>query len=389
MNATEALRLQMDKIQRVALVIGVVAGLLSLLGAFLNRDQFLYAYLVAFLFWLGIALGSLAILMLYHLTGGGWGLIIRRFLESGARTIPLMALFFLPLLLNVHSLYTWASPSAVATDALLQHKKPYLNVSFFVIRTVGYFAIWLIWGYFLNRWSQEQDRTGGPGVLRRLRALSAPGLVLYGLTITFASVDWVMSLDPHWFSTAYGMIFVVGQVLTALAFVIGAAMLVADREPLFTVISKSRLVDLGNLMLAFVMLWAYLAFSQFLIIWAGNLPEEISWYRMRFHGAWIWLALFLLLFHFALPFLLLLLRDIKQKARTLASVAAFMIVLRLIDLFWIIEPARRPDLQIHWLDFAAPIGMGGIWIAVFIWQLKGRPLLPLNDPQLQVVMKHE
>ena len=391
MNGTDTLRPQMDRVQTLSLVVGLAVTALVSVGAAINPDpsRFMRSYLLAFLFWVGLALGCTALLMLHHLVGGGWGLIIRRLLESGTRTLPLMALLVVPLLFGLPRLYTWARPEAVAGSHLLQHKALYLNVPFFIGRTVFYFAVWLLFAYFLNRWSLEQDRTGEPDVLRRLRALSAPGILVYGLTVTFASIDWVMSLEPEWFSTAFGALFIVGQVLSTLAFSIAATMLLADREPLSGVITKQRLNDLGNLMLAFVMLWAYISFSQFLIIWSGNLPEEITWYQHRLKGGWAIIAIFLLLFHFALPFLILLSRNIKRRARTLGIVAIAMFLIRLLDLFWTVAPVEgKVGVSFSWTDVAAPVGMGGIWLAVFVWQLKSRPLVPLNDPQLKAGVAH-
>jgi hypothetical protein len=203
------------------------------------------------------------------------------------------------------------------------------------------------------------------------------------LTATFAAFDWAMSLEPHWFSTAFGALMVVGQVLSALAFAIAVVMMLADSEPLSSVITKKRLNDLGNLMLAFVMLWAYISFSQFLIIWSGNLPEEISWYQPRLKGGWGVLAIVLLLFHFALPFMILLSRNVKRRARSLGMVAIGVFLMRLLDLFWTVAPVEgKGGIHFSWTDVAAPVGMGGIWVAVFVWQLKTRPLVPVNDPQL-------
>ncbi len=378
MNRTESMRPDMDRIQRTALIVGIVALLLCIVGAFGNSAQFFHSYLIGFLFWLGAALGCAAVLMLHHLVGGGWGLIIRRLLESGTRTTPLMAVLVIPLFFGLHQLYSWTGTAPAAPDSLMHFRSVYLNVPFFVIRTVAYFAIWLALVYLLNKWSLEQDRTGEPAVLHRLRTLSGPGLVLYCLTATFASVDWLMSFVPDWFSTAYGLLFIVSEVLTALALVIGVAMLLVDREPLAAVVSKQRLLDLGNLILTFVMLWAYIAFTQFLIIWAGNLPEEISWYRVHVRGGWIAVVAALLLFHFALPFVLLLFRYVKGRAKTLAALAFGMLLMRLIDVWWSVEPSFHSRIHLHWMDVLAPVGIGGIWIAVFIWQLKGKPLLPLH-----------
>lgn len=386
---TQRVHPRLDRIQHRSLIAGGVGLGLCLLGAFLNPEQFFRSYLLAYLFWTGIALGSFAIVMLHHLTGGGWGFVIRRLLEAGTRTLPLMAVLFVPLLFGLPDLYVWARPAEVAGDALLQHKSAYLNVPFFLFRTVVYFAIWIGVTYFLNKWSVEQDRTAEPLLTRRLQVLSGPGLVLYGLTATFASIDWAMSLEPHWFSTIYGVMFIVGQVLATLALMILMAVLLADREPLSNVVSPAYLVDLGNLLLAFVMFWAYMAFSQYIVIWSGNLPEEITWYLHRTTGGWQWIALFLIIFHFAVPFLLLLSRVTKRNVQMLSAVAGALIVIRLVDLFWLVVPAfHHTGLAIHWMDLVAPVGVGGIWMWFFIWQLKGRPLLPLHDPRLEGIVSH-
>jgi hypothetical protein len=292
-------------------------------------------------------------------------------------------LLVLPLLFGLPRLYEWARPELVAADELLRHKSAYLNVPFFIGRMVLYFAVWLTLAYFLNKWSAEQDRTAEPSIAERFTALSAPGLILYGLTATFASVDWVMSREPHWYSTVYGMLFMVGQVLTTLAFVIGATMMLSEHEPVSAVAAAPKLQDLGNLMLAFVMLWAYLGFSQFLIIWAGNLPEEVIWYKHRLSGGWAVVAFLLVAFHFAVPFLLLLSRRIKRHARLLGKVAIAMAAIRLLDLLWVVLPAHGgSEFHLHWLNLAVPVAMGGFWIALFVNRLKTRPLVPVNDPQL-------
>ena len=380
---------QLDRIQHTSLIAGAIGLGLCLVGAFLSPEQFFRSYLFAYLFWIGIALGSFGIVMLHHLTGGGWGFVIRRLLESGTRTLPLMVVLFVPLLFGLSELYVWARPAEVAADELLQHKSAYLNVPFFLVRTAVYFAAWISITYCINRWSLEQDRTGERVLTRRLQLLSGPGLVVYALTVTFASIDWAMSLEPHWFSTMYGIMFLIGQVLAALALMIVIAVRLADQEPLSTVVSPARLLDLGNLLLAFVMLWAYIAFSQYIIIWSGNLPEEIPWYLHRTTGGWQGIALFLIIFHFAVPFVLLLSRATKRKVELLSAVAGGIIIMRLVDLFWLVAPAfHQTGVQIHWMDLVAPIGVGGIWMWFFIWQLKGRSLLPLHDPRLEEILGH-
>ena len=381
------------QMQRRAWLVGAAGVVLALLGVWLNLAQFFRAYLVAYLFWSGLSLGCLALLMLHHVVGGAWGAMIRRVLEAGTRTLPLMVVLFVPLLYGLTTLYSWSRPEVVAHDVLLQHKSAYLNVPFFVQRAAAYFAIWLIVMFFLNHWSRQQERVAGAPqerpVQRRLRLLSAPGLMLYVLTVTFAAVDWVMSLEPHWYSTLYGVVILVGQMLAALALAIVLITQLAEAPPVSTVLTPQHLHDLGNLLLAFVMLWAYIGFSQFLIIWAGNLPEEVPWYIHRTQGGWEWLGRFVLLLHFGLPFVVLLSRTSKRRAQVLGRLAAGLLVMHLLELFWLVLPAFSPSsLAIHWLDVGLPIGMGGLWMAVFVWQLQRRALLPLHDPRLQEVVHH-
>ncbi len=374
--------------RRRMLLVGSVSLAVSLVGASIDPKQFLYSYLVAFMFWLGIALGCLAIVMLHHLSGGRWGLVIRRMLEAGTRTLPLMALMFVPVAVGVGSLYTWANPDIVAADEILREKSLYLNVPFFLARALVYFGIWAALAYLINRWSLEQDRTADPQLARRLQLVSAGGIVLYALTITFASIDWVMSLEPHWFSTIFGVLFMGGQGLSALSFVIAVAVVLAARKPMNDVLTPSDFQDLGKLLLAFVMLWAYFSFSQFLIIWSGNIAEEVPWYVHRLTNGWQWIGGALILFHFAVPFVVLLSRSSKRRAQTLGAVALVVIVMRLVDLFWLIAPEiHQHGIAVHWLDVLLPIGLGGIWLAHFASQLANRPLLPINDPYLAEAME--
>ena len=379
-----ALTDRIDRIGRTAAGAGVVGLVAGGAGAIFMPAAFFRAYLLGFVFLTGLSLGSLAIVMLHHLTGGTWGLVTRRVLEAATRTLPLLALMFVPLVFGLSHLYVWARPEVVQGDAVLQHKQPYLNVPFFLARAAIYFAVWNAVAFLLNRWSREQDDDGATATLdgvRRFRVLSAPGLVAYGLTVTFASVDWVMSLDPHWYSTIFGVIVMGGQALSALAFAVAVLFLLREHEPLRGVVQPAHLHDLGKLLLAFVMLWAYFSFSQFLIVWSGNLPEEIPWYLERLHGGWGWVSAFILLAHFVLPFLLLLSRDLKRHAGTLAAIALALIVMRFVDLFWMIAPSLPPaPLWQRWMDVAVPVGLGGVWLAVFARQLAARPVLPVKDP---------
>ena len=370
------------RLQQRALIVGGVAGALCLVGAIVNSTQFYYAYLLAFLFWLGITLGSLALLMIQHLSGGAWGFVIRRQLEAITRLLPLMAVLVLPIFLGMRVLYPWARPEVIATDAILQAKRTYLNVPFFVVRTGIYFAVWIALAWFLNRWSLEQDEQGEEPAGHRMRALSGGGLVLYVVTMTFASVDWIMSLEPHWFSTIFSVIIIGGQGLSALAVAIILLAALANEKPLVDVAAPVRFHDLGNLLLAFVMLWAYFSFSQFLIIWSGNLPEEIPWYVHRTQDSWQWISIALVIFHFAVPFSLLLSRRIKRVSGTLVKVAAGVLVMRVVELFWIIAPERSPaGFHVHWLDLVALIAVGGLWIASLIRQLDTCALLPRHGDE--------
>jgi len=322
--------------------------------------------------------------MLHHLVGGRWGFMIQRLLEAGIQTLPLMALLFIPLLFGLSVLYPWARPEVVAADPLLQQKAAYLNIPFFIVRAAAYFAIWIFLGRLLTTWSLEQDRTADGSLTQRLQRLSGPGLLLYGLTVTFSAIDWIMSLEPKWYSTIFGTIFMVSYGLAALAYVIIVSYLVRDEAPLTQVMSADRFHDLGNLLLAFVMLWAYLSFSQFLLIWSENLAEEIPWYLHRIGGGWEWVAIALIVFQFSLPFILLLSRTTKRSSRILSQVALAILFMHWLDVFWMIAPSFYPArFQLHWLDILAPIGIGGLWLAVFLRYLKARALLPLHDPRFE------
>lgn len=375
--------------QKRALLVGVVFLVPFAVGAVVNRPQFFHSYLVGYLFWAGIALGSLALLMLQHLTGGGWGMVIRRPLEAATRTLPLVALLFIPIIIGAHDIYPWTHHEEMSkTPALAQKARIYLNLPFFVGRATLYFAIWILLAYLLTKWSLAQDLTADRRYARRMGMLSGPGIGIFVLTVTFASVDWAMSLNPEWFSTIYGLLFVAAWALSALAFVIAVMANLGRREPLSRVVRPNHFQDLGKLMLAFVMLWAYFSFSQYLIVWSGNLPEEIQWYLPRTRGGWGAIAMSVVIFHFAFPFMLLLSASLKRNAGKLLILAGVILVMRFIDLFWMIAPEfSHGGFHVSWMDVVAPIGIGGIWLAMFFWQLNKRPLVPINDPQYDALLE--
>lgn len=369
------------QLRKRAALVGGIALLVCLVGGFADPERLFRSYLFAYVYWAGIAIGSLAIIMLHHLSGGGWGMMIRRLLEAATRTLPLVAVLFLPLVLGIRPLYEWARPEVVEADKILQFKAPYLNVPFFLLRTLFYFACWIGLAHLLNRWSRQQDETGDPALAGKMETMSGPGLVLFGATVTFASFDWVMSLEPHWFSTVFGLSFMVGQVLTAFPFAIAMTAYLSGRRPMSEAVTAGHFHDLGKLTLAFVMLWAYLSFSQFLIIWSGNLPEETPYYLKRLTGGWQFFQLALILFHFALPFFLLLSRSLKRTGAKLVKVAGLILLMRFVDLYMQIIPAgHHSELHFSWMDLAAPIGIGGLWLSAFLRQLESRPVLPVRDP---------
>ncbi|HEY7323133.1 MAG TPA: hypothetical protein VIE89_36715 [Candidatus Binatia bacterium] len=375
-------------LQKKSLTAGGVAIALCFAGAYFNRQQFFQSYLTAYLFWIGIPLGCWGLVMIHHLVGGTWGFVIQRPLESGIRTLPVMALLFIPIFFGMPDLYSWARPDALAHDEILRQKTLYLNIPFFALRTVLYFAIWISVGYFLTKWSREQDHRGDASLVDRLQYLSGPGLVLFGLTVTFSVIDWSMSLEPRWYSTIYGMIFMVSDGLVAMAFVIGVAYFLARRETLSGVFAPWVFHDLGNLLLAFVMLWAYLSFSQFLLIWVENLKNEIPWYLHRITGGWGAIAMSLIVVQFALPFVLLLSRAVKRKPATLFGVAVVIGAMHLVEIFWFVAPTFHPSgFSISWMDLAAPIAIGGFWFAAFLWSLQGRSLLPARDPRFVAIVE--
>lgn len=376
---------RLDHARRIAWRLG--GGLLAasvLVGLFQAQALF-QGYLLAYLFILGFALGSLGLTLLHNVTGGNWGMAIRRVLEGGMATLPACALLFLPIAVAVYffegaGVFPWADPETVARDGLLQHKAPYLNAEFFLARAAVYFGAWLLLALRLRALADERERAGetdpmGP-LSKRLRSLSAPGLGLYGLTMSFAAFDWAMSLEPHWFSTLYGLIFVVGQVLSAMALAVAFTGWLAATPNYRAQLTVDRFHDLGKLLFAFVMLWAYVAYSQYLIIWSGNLAEETPWYLARSHMGWKAVAIFLFSFHFFLPFGALLSRSAKRNVTFLTCVAAALVGLRAVDFYWLIVPAYPHQSAVsHALHILMLLGMASLWAALFLQKLRGRPLV--------------
>jgi hypothetical protein len=377
------------RLQRLGLVTAGAGAVLCLLGLFLSPAYFFRAWLVGWVFWMGVALGCQAIFMLHHMTRGAWGLVVRRVLEAASRTLPLLLILFLPIALGMRELYEWARPGAMA-DPILAHKAPYLNVTAFLIRQAAYFLIWGFFAWRLNSMSLRQDRAEDPELTRRMQLVSAFGIVGYCLALTFAAVDWLMSLQPHWYSTIYGIYLLGSQGLSALGFLVVFALYLSRREPMAGVLQPRHFHDWGKLLLAFVMLWAYFSFSQFLIIWAGNLPEEIPFYLRRFDGGWGFFSLVLAFGHFVLPFCLLLSRDLKRRPHMLARVAWFIIAIRLVDLIWLVAPNFNPNtggfMPVTLANIGVPLALAGVWLVLFAQQLGKLPLVPVNDPYFKTML---
>ncbi|HXM93820.1 MAG TPA: hypothetical protein VOA64_06130 [Candidatus Dormibacteraeota bacterium] len=373
-----------SRLQQRALLVGGIALLLAIVGWLRSPEQFFHSYLMGYMLVLGITLGSLGLVMLQHLTGGHWGIIIRRPLESATRTLPLLAILFLPIIFGMKYLYAaWLDPERVKEEPLSTLQQSYLTAHGFLARAVIYFVIWLVLMLLFNRWSKQQDiNRSDRSLRRRFKMLAGPGIILYVFAMSFAAFDWVMSLSPHWASTIYGFLFVAGQLISSMSFMIAVTVLLSQTAPMAGLIQKRHIHDLGKFLLAFVMLWAYFNFSQLLIIWSGNQPEEITFYRSRLYGQWGVVAVIVLVFHFFVPFFLLLSRDLKRNPRVLPRIAIWLMFMRLVDLFWMTRPEFTARALPSWLDIVVPVALVGLWLGYFAFNLKKLPLLPLGEPKL-------
>jgi len=395
-----------DEIKRwrtIALGIGGLGSLIVLAVAVISpdlREQALRSWLLGFIFWGGIGIGCLGVLILQYLFNGAWSVVVRRIVEAGSRTLPLIVLLFIPLVVGVltHSVYDWTH--LPDSDHVMHWRGWYMTEWGWILRSVVYFVLFGVMVYLLNGWGQRQDEATTVEDAIRYRAtasnFSGPTMVFYILTVTFASIDWVLTLDPHWFSTIWGLLFVVGWGLSCFCFCVVILAYLSDKAPMDRVLGKRHFHDLGKLILALVMVWAYFNFSQFLIIWSGNIPEETGFYLARMKGGWGWVGALLIFFHFAFPFLMLLNQDLKRRPKTLATVAIFILFMRLVDMIYLIAPMPRINTMgmeqgafyLSWMDLVAPIGIGGIWLWWFFGELLKRPLVPVNDPFLANSIEH-
>jgi hypothetical protein len=376
-----------NRTKAISLVIGVIGLAGCVIGWIMTPRDFFVAYLFGEVFFIGLSLGSLCLLMIHHLTNGYWGYGVRRFLEAAVGNLPLLALLFVPIFFGLSELYPWRHPTIAAAHELLEKKQGYLNMPGFIVRTVVVFATWIIISRLLLKWSAQQDVTVSVQPTRKMRTLSGPGLVIYPITMTFAAVDWIMSMEAEWYSTMFPVLICIGQVLGALALMILLFAWAAESPQLSKLAGEDTFHKIGNLLLAFTMLWAYLAFGQLLIVWSGNLPSEISWYLHRISGGWRWVASFIALFQFFVPFFLLLMRPVKKKRHLLAMIAGCVFVSHIVTIWWTIAPSiYSSGFYVSWLAFAAFVGIGGLWWATFLWNVGKRQLVPLNDPRFALAV---
>jgi hypothetical protein len=367
-------------IQMPALIVGILGMIGCVIGFMSNKQEFFRSYLPAYIFWFSIAAGSLGLLMLQYVTGGEWGVLIRRPLGAAARSLFLpLAILFLPIAFGVHEIYIWANHHVMDHNPLLKVKEPYLNPTAWYIRAAVLFGIWTLWSYRLKAHSREFEATRSPESALKRRRWAAPGILVMVFALTFASIDWLMSLEPLWFSSMFGISFTVGCGLAALAFMTLLVARLSKSEAMADVLKPGHLRDLGNLMLAFTMLWAYTAFSQFLLIWYANLKEEVPYYLKRMHGGWGIVALILILFHFFAPFFMLLMRAIKDRPQTIQIVAGLLLVMRFVDLFWLTAPAYSEHFHFSWMILASFAAVGGIWLWAFVGALKGQTIIPVHE----------
>ena len=383
-----------------ALVVGAAALLLCAVGFFLNRDQFFRAWLIGYMLWLGVALGSMGLMMIHHLSGGAWGMVVRRVWEASSRTLPLLTILFIPVVLGLNRLYPWTHTELMQGDEILRHKATYLNPTFFLARAAIYFIGWNLIAWRMTALSRAQDE-GDVTATRSMQKLSGGGLVFLALSVTFVSVDWFMSLNPDFYSTMFGFLFLNYLGLAGLAFTIVMATYLRKTEPMSALFRPSHFADYGKLTLAFVMMWAYFQFSQYLLVYAANLQDEIPYVLTRIDGGWQYLAIFLVIFQFAVPFCLLLSRPLKRTPERLVKLAVWLLIVRVIDTFmyvtpefsagganrWFVAGEHGSVFFVSWLDIVTPVAIGGLWFWMFFTQLRQRPLLPIGDPYLAAALE--
>lgn len=376
-------------LSKIFLIVGLSGLVLSGVGYFINHEQFFHSWLVAFAYWASIGIGGYFLTLIHHLSGAVWSVVIRRIPETLMATLPVMLILFIPIVLGMHDLYHWTHHDAVAHDPLLQGKAPYLNTTFFIIRTVIFFAIWTIFGRLLYKYSTQNDVTGDAGLLAKSKKISPLAVILFAFTVSFAAFDWLMSLDPHWYSTIFGVYYFAGSTMAAYATVTLFVLFFEQRGLLKGLVSKEHYHDLGKLTFTFTIFWAYMAFSQYFLIWYANIPEETVWFLHRWEGSWKAVSLLLAIGHFIVPFLIMLVRALKRSALALIIFTSWMLLMHWVDMNWLVLPNLHPHgAHFSWIDVVTMFGIGGLFLWLFMWQLGKHSLVPINDPNLDQSIKH-
>lgn len=372
-------------LKKPALIVGVIGLTILIFGYFVDQKQFFFSYLTAFAFWMTLVWGAMFFSFLHHLTGADWSIVLRRILETVMMTLPLLALLFIPILLGMHDLYHWSHADAVLADPILTKKSAYLNPAFFTIRVIVYFTIWFLLARSLYKTSLDQDQGFKEKQILKMKRISAPGMILFALSLTFASFDWLMSLEAHWYSTIFGVYMFGGSLLAILAFLVIFGLYLREKGILAETITVEHYHDLGKFLFAFIIFWGYIGFSQYFLIWYANIPEETIWYLSRWEGSWKFITLLLVFGHFVVPFLLLMPRAVKRNFAMLRILAGWIFIMHWVDIYWIVMPSlHHQGAVFSWMDLAGFLGIGGLFIFYFIHKFTGKALVPVNDPRLEV-----
>jgi hypothetical protein len=372
----------------IALGVGI-AGIAGCIGAyFVDPKQFFFAYLTAFAFWVSLGLGGLFFTMIHHLVDATWSVVLRRLVETLAYTLPILLIFFIPVLLGMSHLYPWTDATMVAEDHLLVKKTGFLNTGFFLLRTVIYFGIWTFLAFKLRSLSLKQDSGHDVGITKSWRKISAPGMILFALTTTFASFDWIMSLDPHWYSTIFGAYYFAGAAMSCMAITMIMVVYLHSKNVLKATVTEEHYHDIAKLMFAFIVFWAYMAFSQYFLIWYANIPEETIWYKHRWEGSWVTITMIIVIGHFCLPFLMLITRAAKRSGKFMLLAALYMLVIHYVDLYWLIFPnLYEGNAHFSWVDIVTMMAIGGPFMWYFWTRFTAGPLVPVGDPKLAASIK--
>ena len=375
-----------SSISKIGIALLAVGLILGVVAFFVDHSRAVFNYLIAFTFMISIGVGALFLIALEYIVGADWSVPIRRVVEFFAAIIPLLALLVIPLLFNIGELFHWSHPEAVADDKILQGKAPYLSVSFFIIRVFVLIGLWSLFYFFFIKNSKKQDTTKDQKLTTINIRLSAVFIPIFAVTISVAAMDWLMSIEPHWFSTIFGVYFFAGTVIAALAAVTLATVLLKENGYLHPAMTNDHLYSLGALLFAFVNFWGYIAFSQYMLIWYADLPEETFWFMQKWEGSWAIFSIGLIIIQFLVPYIALVSQPSKMNPKTLKFISVWLLFAHLFDLFWLVMPEMEQmsgGYYFSWIDLVFPIAVVGLIILVFNMKAKKENLIPIGDPKLQ------